>query len=282
MRILSYISLYLISFIGFYPFLPNLVFDKSPTNFVFLYEYSFKKFQNLPERTFNDYMIVSTDGDSIYSQFYNQMKIDSIQSFRELSDVEFGGYTLRNPPTRISIVNDTCTFYGRVGSDYLMYKEALDFKWQFQDSMTTIGKYSCRLAKTTYAGREWFAWYTSELPINVGPYKFNGLPGCIVEVYDSQNFFKFSLVQLKQRSKIRLKPFPSVLTKQHIETSRKRFNKIQQAYFKLSFNEQMTYMNRDKSDADEIKMISQDDDQILSQVNLNAPGKYRFIEIDLN
>jgi hypothetical protein len=114
----------------------------------------------------------------------------------------------------------------------------------------------------------------------VGPYKFKGLPGCIVQLYDDQKIFNFELIQMKQRDNLIFKPYPSVLKKSFETTTRKDFNTFQQAASRLSFNELMSYMNRDKPGANGIKLVSQSDDPMLQNLATNKPPKTRFIEID--
>ena len=58
--------------------------------------------------------------------------------------------------------------------------------------------FKCKLAKTTFKGRSYFAWYTIEIPINSGPYKFNGLPGLVVELFDSKKHYHFQLLSVKE------------------------------------------------------------------------------------
>ena len=53
------------------------------------------------------------------------------------------------------------------------------------DSTKEILGYACNMAKTVFAGREYVAWYTVDIPLPYGPYKFYGLPGLVVEVEDS-------------------------------------------------------------------------------------------------
>ncbi len=38
-------------------------------------------------------------------------------------------------------------------------------------------------------GRNYSAWYTFELPLPFGPYKFGGLPGMIVQIQDDEGQF---------------------------------------------------------------------------------------------
>lgn len=67
-----------------------------------------------------------------------------------------------------------------------------------EDSIKTINKYQCRLAVCKFHGREYKAWYTTELPYQDGPWKFHGLPGLIIEVYDTKDHYHFTLISVKR------------------------------------------------------------------------------------
>ncbi|WP_304038501.1 GLPGLI family protein [Mesonia mobilis] len=56
------------------------------------------------------------------------------------------------------------------------------FKWKLIDDCKTILGYECFKAETPFRGRVYEVWYTPEIPIQNGPYKFHGLPGLILEV----------------------------------------------------------------------------------------------------
>lgn len=49
------------------------------------------------------------------------------------------------------------------------------------DSTKNILGYECFHATTDYHGRVWDVWFTPEIPIQDGPWKFRGLPGLILE-----------------------------------------------------------------------------------------------------
>ena len=71
---------------------------------------------------------------------------------------------------------------------YLVYETIPVFKWDFDNNETKkIGDYICKKATTTFRGRNYIAWYTLDFPTQFGPWKFNGLPGLIMEVYDETN-----------------------------------------------------------------------------------------------
>ena len=73
-------------------------------------------------------------------------------------------------------------------------EESLLQKWDLvPDSIKTILGYKCYLARTTFRGRTWEAWFTYDIPATTGPWKFHGLPGAIVRVKDTRNHFLYEL-----------------------------------------------------------------------------------------
>ena len=65
------------------------------------------------------------------------------------------------------------------------------------DSTKEILGYACNMAKTVFAGREYVAWYTVDIPLPYGPYKFYGLPGLVVEVEDSTHLYVWELKAMR-------------------------------------------------------------------------------------
>ena len=48
--------------------------------------------------------------------------------------------------------------------------------WKIEDEVKKIGIYNCQKATLEIGGRKWTAWFTPDVPLNFGPYKFQGLP----------------------------------------------------------------------------------------------------------
>lgn len=71
--------------------------------------------------------------------------------------------------------------------------------WEMQDSTKQVLGYTCQLATTRFRGRLWYAWFTPDIPIDNGPWKLGGLPGLIVEAYDSQNYFHYTLKGIRTK-----------------------------------------------------------------------------------
>ena len=76
------------------------------------------------------------------------------------------------------------------------YVEALSLPWAFRDSVKTVLGYECHLAETEFRGRRWSAWYTLEVPVSVGPWKLQGLPGLVCEAYDDKGHYGYQLVSV--------------------------------------------------------------------------------------
>lgn len=72
------------------------------------------------------------------------------------------------------------------------------FRWEMQEDSKEFMGYTTHKATTTYAGRDYDAWFTLEIPINDGPYIFYGLPGLIVELYDTENHYHFKLHSIEK------------------------------------------------------------------------------------
>ena len=73
--------------------------------------------------------------------------------------------------------------YTRVfGSKYLVEEDVPEMNWIIdEDSVQTVLGYECHKATTKFRGREWIVWYADAIPMSLGPWKLNGLPGLILQ-----------------------------------------------------------------------------------------------------
>lgn len=79
------------------------------------------------------------------------------------------------------------------------YEETNNIEWKLINDFRKIGKYRCQKAITKKYGRNWTAWFTPEIPFPFGPYKFNKLPGLIIEIYDENNDYVYSMYNFRKR-----------------------------------------------------------------------------------
>jgi GLPGLI family protein len=64
--------------------------------------------------------------------------------------------------------------------------------WQITSDTATYGGLHCQKAKCHFKGRDYTAWFCPDLPLHVGPWKLNGLPGVIVEADDATGDVRFT------------------------------------------------------------------------------------------
>ena len=77
-------------------------------------------------------------------------------------------------------------FYGKVFINRYKYSEPIpEIDWTLTDETEEIMGHQCHKATATWRGREWNAWY-SDIPVDAGPWKFQGLPGLILKVEDTE------------------------------------------------------------------------------------------------
>lgn len=86
----------------------------------------------------------------------------------------------------------------------LEYEEQIPhIEWELLPDKKEILGYSCQKATTEFRGREYEAWFTPLIPLKEGPYKFGGLPGLIIQLYDTSNHYTFSCIGIQKESKKR-------------------------------------------------------------------------------
>lgn len=154
---------------------------------------------------------LSPEGVSSFCE-YSQFKTDSIKAPH-----------IENGKIRLSITNKAMRYGGRVYDNYIIVKswperdklfhvETLgidgrfqytdvlpDFGWNVDFSQTKdVAGYSCHCATGNYAGREYRAWFTTDIPISDGPWKFQGLPGLILEVSSSDEEYSYTCMSIRK------------------------------------------------------------------------------------
>lgn len=90
------------------------------------------------------------------------------------------------------------TYHDRVFLDYYNYTEPIpQLEWTQLPGDTTIIGYTCHKASMRFRGRDYIAWYSEEIPMPYGPYKFGGLPGLILSLYDTDNDHHYTCIGIE-------------------------------------------------------------------------------------
>lgn len=91
----------------------------------------------------------------------------------------------------------------RLLSEVLLLKEKREkLNWEITGESKKTGDYTAFKATCRFRGRDYTAWYTEDIPISIGPWKLNGLPGAIIEAYDDESMVYFSLKKVHFRGRM--------------------------------------------------------------------------------
>lgn len=97
------------------------------------------------------------------------------------------------------------SLYSRdIGFTYVKEKKPT-IVWDIKSETKKIGNYDCIKAIAEFRGRNYTAWFTTDIPLPYGPWKLQGLPGLILEVYDTNKEVFFYFKNLKYPSDTQIK-----------------------------------------------------------------------------
>lgn len=172
----------------------------------FIYEYKFIPDSTNVDDVKTEMMFLDTtkDGSKYYS--YTVFNSDSIMkvdlekqlaatgSINVKSDMQKGSVrysvTKTYPDYKINL-------HRRLGMDAYNISDDRKINWKILPEKEKIGEWNAQKAEADFAGRHWIAWFSTEIPIQDGPYKFRGLPGLIVKIEDKTGSHKMELKGIK-------------------------------------------------------------------------------------
>ena len=166
--------------------------------------------------------------ESIKKQMASGMKSISVSRNRQGGEVSYE-VEKTYPDYKMSLITN-------IGNDTYKVSEDRPINWTISTEKKKIGEFQTQKATTHFAGRNWIAWFTADVPIQDGPYKFSGLPGLIVEIADEKNSHKIELKGLKkitetvqEEANTQGKDIP-FLKKKPIDVNRAKYLKIVAQY----------------------------------------------------
>lgn len=208
------------------------IFEKSNLNIY--YQFKFLKDTKVSQNP-REGLCVLQIGEN-YSKFSDTKTLQRDSIFEKFSHLESVGAKemnqlfIYNPLWSMeslkSGADKKITYQKRYKTKYEYEEIQPELKWQLHNESKKILDYSCKKATVKYRGREFVAWYTTEVPINNGPYVFEGLPGLILELEDSQNRYHFTAVGIDK------KPIDIYLRsdKEILKISRAKFREVEKTY----------------------------------------------------
>ncbi|AFR34647.1 hypothetical protein B739_0038 [Riemerella anatipestifer RA-CH-1] len=140
------------------------------------------------------YSRIKQENDSIINQEFKKQsqissdKIINLSHLKNMKRAKVNDWVLKTYP------NYEVELYTKIGFDDYAVRDERKMQWKIAPEHETFKNWKVQKATTEFAGRKWTAWFTTDIPIPDGPYKFHGLPGLIVKMEDHQKMFLFELI----------------------------------------------------------------------------------------
>lgn len=168
----------------------------------FIYDYTFVTDSTNRANVVTERMILNINSEQSEYFSYNKYLADSTvlnqlrnhiipppQSKKKVIDRVIKNYKSKN-----------ITYISTIGQDEYIINQNLTINWKLHPEFITVLNYKAQKATAEFGGRKWTAWFTKDIPIQDGPYKFSGLPGLIVKIKDNTASHQFILAGIKNFS----------------------------------------------------------------------------------
>lgn len=198
---------------------------------------------------YRDYLSVSQD--SIVKVEIEQMM--RAGTFRDISK------SIKQPKFSYKITKNypqmTMKFTDFILQDKVSYEDNSKFSWNIGPEKAKIGQYNAQKATTTFGGRNWTAWFATDLPFPDGPYKFHGLPGLIVKLEDDKKNYSWVLQGNKKMNDYTEESYTESMLKRFgqgkndLAVSREKYEQMYAAYKKDPFGSLRTQLSQLPPDA---------------------------------
>jgi len=175
-------------------------------------------------------VLLLNQNESVYTS-QNKIKNDSVRNYYlKNNDVQgYQAYKLNNDSKNLINYfiwknNNEYIYQIKSGLKTVQYTSSLpQLNWQLiTNSSEEILGYNVQKAETVYEGKKYYAWFSTEIPINNGPFIFNGLPGLILKIKNEDSSYVITAKGIKNESNL----FPELEKgKKVIETKKENFYK---------------------------------------------------------
>lgn len=180
-----------------------------------------------------EFVLYLGQGAHLYGSYASQRMHQQVR--KQMEDPAFdGNLTLRGGATSAEsyhtdlVSRQFMLWYGLAGQQYIVEDIYPEIDWEIGEKTQIIGGYLAQQATGHFAGRDYTAWFTTELPFVGGPWKLLGLPGLVLEAYDSRMEVEFRYAGFERPEEDELIELPE----NAVETTRKALDKLIEAYKK--------------------------------------------------
>ena len=175
---------------------------QQPDTALFLFHYKFSHVRDTSDRAnpYKEDMVLAIGKNaSVYRSYERQRWIaQTKKEYRTAAAAAAGGPITFN----IHVAGSGTEYFQFPNTGQLVRKEELFgsflvagplpvIGWQVTADTATFGGLHCQKATGHFKGRDYIAWFCPDLPLHTGPWELSGLPGVIVEAYDTKNEVRF-------------------------------------------------------------------------------------------
>lgn len=238
----------------------NKIVDTLKYEIIYKYNYQINKEDTLNLQSESMVLKIGKNNSEFHS--YNRTLIK--EKLREMSIS--GNVDMRNVPKAKILyrviknnINKEMLFFNSFGTIKLYYSIPMNqISWTLINEEKEILGYKCKKATTTFSGREYIAWYSIDLTLSDGPYKFQGLPGLILSISDIKNHHSFEVTGIKKIKEI--------------------YNLDYDKHVKVSKNEYLHTVNKIK---EKPSLMAQTDlmqfpTEMLERLDINGKEKFKY------
>lgn len=205
-----------------------------------VYDFKWKPQKNAAEYLHEDFALVINENKNSEFLSYIKFKNDStktktVKDFKKVGQGSMSfsykyGESKFNEIVTKNYNDKEIQFEKRLHDKLFVVKYNCKISWKIDSAKDKFLGYSVQKASTEFGGRKWIAWFSTEIPIQDGPYKFSGLPGLIVKMNDSENEFVYEMKSItKEVNDLSERNF---LSKNIIKLSAEKYQKIWEDYRK--------------------------------------------------
>ena len=203
----------------------------------FYYEYKFAPDSTNLNETKGELMLldVSNEGSLFWSQ-----KVFEEDSLVAAGESRKGNYKYQGAETRFVIKNysaKSVKLFTTVNQNLIVDFNP-NISWKILPETDKIRNMKVQKATATINNCNWIAWFSPEIPINDGPYIFQGLPGLIIKMVDQLGSQSFELKGIRKIKNIDLKKSHFSFKSKPIEVNEKEYKKIIRNFYENPIEEE--------------------------------------------
>ncbi|MBR8765865.1 hypothetical protein IX336_001243 [Porphyromonas levii] len=185
--------------------------ETEPAQLNIIYKQLLKHEPNNPEGVVDvTFVMLSVGNTRAVIEDYAAYQTDSVKAIEGIDAARIKEYEIREGATEcfflprlyLDLNSQTIEHHEPIIPNRFFYTEPFPTDWIMGEGTKEIAGYTCHEAKLSFAGREWTAWYTEELPLPYGPWKLAGLPGLILAAEDATGEISFELAEIRSKKGI--------------------------------------------------------------------------------